>query len=199
MATHSSTLAWKIPQTEKPGKLWSIGTQRVWYKWGDLAYTHTCRMNCRVQDSFTHTWGGLGVNGWKAELSWTVNQSSSRGPQGGHTSNTVNWGLEIVSQETEAWTSRLLLTKPKKLCSVASATFCWTTKAGSDSRGWVAKNLQLSLIYSIPEPQSCFVEWAVGGYHLFHPLILPNVTLNLFLAKTEILPGQQNTSTGNSK
>ena len=29
MATHSSVLAWRIPQTEKPGGLQSMGLQRV--------------------------------------------------------------------------------------------------------------------------------------------------------------------------
>ena len=29
MATHSSTLAWKIPWTEEPGKLQSMGSLRV--------------------------------------------------------------------------------------------------------------------------------------------------------------------------
>ncbi|MDU9778308.1 hypothetical protein, partial [Helicobacter pylori] len=29
MATHSSTLAWKIPGTEEPGRLQSMGSQRV--------------------------------------------------------------------------------------------------------------------------------------------------------------------------
>ena len=29
MATHSSTLAWKIPWTEEPGGLQSVGFQRV--------------------------------------------------------------------------------------------------------------------------------------------------------------------------
>jgi len=29
MATHSSILAWEIPWTEKPGRLWSIGLQRL--------------------------------------------------------------------------------------------------------------------------------------------------------------------------
>ena len=29
MATHSSTLAWKIPWMEEPGKLQSMGSQRV--------------------------------------------------------------------------------------------------------------------------------------------------------------------------
>ena len=29
MATHSGTLAWKIPRTEEPGRLQSMGSQRV--------------------------------------------------------------------------------------------------------------------------------------------------------------------------
>ena len=29
MATHSRTLAWKIPWTEKPGRLQSLGLQKV--------------------------------------------------------------------------------------------------------------------------------------------------------------------------
>ena len=33
MATHSSTLAWKIPRTEEPGGLQSMGSQRVRHDW----------------------------------------------------------------------------------------------------------------------------------------------------------------------
>ena len=29
MATHSSILAWRIPRTEKPSRLYSMGSQRV--------------------------------------------------------------------------------------------------------------------------------------------------------------------------
>ena len=29
MATHSSTFAWKIPWTEEPGRLQSVGSQRI--------------------------------------------------------------------------------------------------------------------------------------------------------------------------
>ena len=39
MATHSSVLAWRIPRTEKPGGLQSIGSQRVTHDWNDLACT----------------------------------------------------------------------------------------------------------------------------------------------------------------
>ena len=33
MATHSSTLTWKIPWTEEPGRLQSMGSQRVGHDW----------------------------------------------------------------------------------------------------------------------------------------------------------------------
>ena len=39
MAIHSSILAWRIPWTGKPGKLWPIGSQRVGYNWRNLAHT----------------------------------------------------------------------------------------------------------------------------------------------------------------
>ena len=37
MATHSSTLAWKIPWTEEPGRLQPMGLWRVGHDWSDLA------------------------------------------------------------------------------------------------------------------------------------------------------------------
>ena len=37
MATHSSVLAWKIPRTEEPGGLPSMGSHRVRHHWSDLA------------------------------------------------------------------------------------------------------------------------------------------------------------------
>ena len=33
MATHSSILAWRIPWTEEPGGLWSMGSQRFGHDW----------------------------------------------------------------------------------------------------------------------------------------------------------------------
>ena len=37
MATHSSILAWRVPGTEEPGGLPSMGSHRVRYDWSDLA------------------------------------------------------------------------------------------------------------------------------------------------------------------
>ena len=42
MATHSTLLAWKIPWTEEPGALQSIGSRRVKHDWSDLACTNAC-------------------------------------------------------------------------------------------------------------------------------------------------------------
>ena len=39
-ATHSSILACRIPRTEEPGRLQSMGSLRVRYYWSDWAHTH---------------------------------------------------------------------------------------------------------------------------------------------------------------
>ena len=46
MATHSSILACRIPWTEEPGELQSIGPQRVRHDWRDLARMHTPEGYC---------------------------------------------------------------------------------------------------------------------------------------------------------
>jgi len=41
MAIHSSTIAWKIPWIEEPGRLQSMGSQRVGQDWAtSLTYTY---------------------------------------------------------------------------------------------------------------------------------------------------------------
>ena len=40
MATHSSILAWRIPWTEEPGRLQSMGLQRVGHDWVTNTHTH---------------------------------------------------------------------------------------------------------------------------------------------------------------
>ena len=41
MATHSSTLAWRIPWTEEPGGLQFVGLQRVGHDWVTNTFTFT--------------------------------------------------------------------------------------------------------------------------------------------------------------
>ena len=39
MAIHSRTIAWEIPWTEEPGRLQSMGSQRVGHDWATSLYT----------------------------------------------------------------------------------------------------------------------------------------------------------------
>ena len=42
MATHSITLVWKIPWTEEPSRLQSMGSRKVWYDWRTSLSLFTC-------------------------------------------------------------------------------------------------------------------------------------------------------------
>ena len=56
MATHSSILVWRIPWTQEPGGLQSIGSQRVGQDWSDLARTHAINAFSKVVQFEVNTW-----------------------------------------------------------------------------------------------------------------------------------------------
>ena len=66
MASHSSTLAWRIPWTEESGGLQSMGSHRVGHDWSNLVCTHRAqRLSLIVQylawrcRSLIKEWGGF--------------------------------------------------------------------------------------------------------------------------------------------
>ena len=57
MAIHSSTIAWKIPWTEEPGRLQSVGSQRVGHDWAtSLHFTsfYLLILFRKILDKFHH-------------------------------------------------------------------------------------------------------------------------------------------------
>ena len=61
MATHSSTIAWKIPWTEEPGELESMGSQRVGHHWVTehrhcVIATVFCNWRCRRRTVLELQW-----------------------------------------------------------------------------------------------------------------------------------------------
>ena len=54
-ATHSSVLAWRIPWTEEPGRLQSMGLQRVGYDGSDLACKQHLHPRTRCGQESTNT------------------------------------------------------------------------------------------------------------------------------------------------
>ena len=62
MAPHSSVLAWRIPETEEPGGLPSMGSHRVGHDWSDLAAVAMCingsvwYQNCDISSVLVLMW-----------------------------------------------------------------------------------------------------------------------------------------------
>ena len=52
MATHSSILAWEIPWTEEPGRLQSVGLQRVGH---NFTFTFTFHFHALEEEMATHS------------------------------------------------------------------------------------------------------------------------------------------------
>ena len=71
VATHSSILAWRIPQTEEPGGLQAMGWQRVGHDRCDLAHMHT-----HDPGKGTLTFLTLGIVTWKIWLIIVPNSQS---------------------------------------------------------------------------------------------------------------------------
>ena len=55
MATHSNILAWRISWTEEPGRLQSMGSQRVGHNWVSFTFTY---------EKATETWSKLRSKQW---------------------------------------------------------------------------------------------------------------------------------------
>ena len=55
MATHSSTLAWKIPWTEEPGRLQSMRSWRVGHDWAASLSLFTFHFHALEKEMVTHS------------------------------------------------------------------------------------------------------------------------------------------------
>ena len=61
MAPHSSTLAWKIPQREEPGRLQSMGSRRVRHDWATSLSLFIFHFHALEKEMATHS----SVLAWK--------------------------------------------------------------------------------------------------------------------------------------
>ena len=123
MATHSSVLAWRIPGTEEPNRLLSMGSNRVGHDWSDLAAaaatvvlekTLVSPLDCKeiqpVHSKGNQSWVFIGSTDAKAATpilwpphakSWLIGKDSDAGR---------DWGLEekgTTEDEMAGWHHRL--------------------------------------------------------------------------------------------
>ena len=76
MATYSSILAWRIPWTEGPGRLLSIGSHRVGHDGSDLACLHALEKEMATHSSVLCLENPMDRGAWWAAVygvaqSWT--------------------------------------------------------------------------------------------------------------------------------
>ena len=72
MVTHSSILTWRIPWTEEPGGLPSIGSQRLRHNWSNLS------------GSINRTWSFLMVQWLRIHLATQGTRVQTLGPERSH-------------------------------------------------------------------------------------------------------------------
>ena len=98
MATHSSILAWRIPWTEEPGGLQSMGSHRVGHDWMTFTSLHLIALVSSSVQSLSHVWlfGTPWMAACQASLSITNSGSS----------------LKLTSIESVMPSSHLILCRP---------------------------------------------------------------------------------------
>ena len=76
MATHSSVLAWRIPWTEKPGGLPSVGSHRVGHNWSDIAAAAAADLVASQVRNQSQPWepGTRHETFWRSEASCFMTQ-----------------------------------------------------------------------------------------------------------------------------
>ena len=73
MAPHSSTLAWRIPWREEPGRLQSMGSQRVGHDWVTSLSLFTFKDDKRTENNGSKGSGDQGQSwGHECTETWTV-------------------------------------------------------------------------------------------------------------------------------
>ena len=78
MTTHSSVLAWRIPGTQEPGGLPSMGSHRVGHDWSDLAAAADKRVNSLLSEKLIlEIWLCFTIGTYIKETTFLFNVSQS--------------------------------------------------------------------------------------------------------------------------
>ena len=94
MATHFSVLAWRIPGTEEPGGLPSMGSHRVEHNWSNLATAAAAAVFIIGKNQIK----GITFNGWSKKL---PTQGSQKHPSNLERCRDCRWGLDARSRDMQ--------------------------------------------------------------------------------------------------
>ena len=107
MATHSSTIAWKIPWTEEPDRLQSMRSQRDGHDQATSLHFHLSLSNCSISDGKESVCNA-------GDLGSIPGSGRSPGEGNGNPSNTLAWRIPWTEEpgRLQSMGSQELATKP---------------------------------------------------------------------------------------
>ena len=163
MATHSSTLAWKIPWTEEPSRLQSMGSRRVRH---DITFTFTFHFHALEKEMATHP----SVLAWRIPVTGEPGGLPSMGSHrvGHDWSDLTAAACSIECVPSTDYARRALNT----------LTSCCQWPSSEKSIGWEFRGYSLGLKFVVWHP-----SWGVrvfGKYKLFLQLtaIMTSLTMS---------------------
>ena len=172
MAPHSSTLAWKIPWTEEPGRLQSMGSQRVGHDWATslslftLMHWNGNPLQCSCLEN------PRDGEAWRAAVHWVAQSRTQLKRLSSSRSSSImfSWiklfliplALSVFSNSVGMWSTCSLNCTESKLWQMVS------TKVGEIGSNYDTKHLRLFL-GELDSPEPMLLR---GRYHIFSlPLI----------------------------
>ena len=145
MATDSSLHAWKIPRSEEPGGLQSMGSQRVGHDWvTSLSFTFTFKY-------FLHVWfQATNMNLGRCEPSWFSSLCTSQFQHAPDTGHFAESRIYCQACQPQAGLSWMLFSFCMFFCLPSSLVQKWPhlREAFPNSSAW--NNNSLPLLYSLP-------------------------------------------------
>ena len=136
MATHSSTLAWKIPWTEEPGGLQSTGLHRVRHDWSDLAAA-AAYINGSIWDlEKWYWWSYLQVRNKDADVENRLVDPAREGE--GETNWEWHWCMYITICKYGNGSCRV---------TQESSTWCSVITQRREMRGWVGRRFEREVTF----------------------------------------------------
>ena len=108
MATHSSILAWRIPWTEEPGRLQTMGSQRVRHDGATNTFTlFLCSRYCCI---LLHIWTNVP---WNKNYYLHFTDKETKAQRGWATRpRTPSWAVEAIRSESKQFGSKICMPKP---------------------------------------------------------------------------------------
>ena len=175
MATHSSILAWRIPGTEEPGRLPSMGLHRVGHDWSDLAAAAVWILRKENGQSHVFTWWGLrrGEEMIKLKYLQTIDHKGNQlwifiGRTDAKAEAPIFWPPDakswFIGKDSDAgkdWGQEEKgKTEDGRMASLTQWTWVWV----NSERQWRTRGARHAAVHGVTKSQTQLSNWTAAKY-----------------------------------